>query len=585
MAGSSKCFQGELLLVIKDVVETGAEAAVNDFNRHIERLAQESDVIMTERGVKESTFFVNQMYKNGLSLIPYPPLANKAFFRELNETLQPAFDDIEVLHEGGKQFLSHIKLIMAKLHIGDWSAMSGEQAKIRATEIRANLPNAVEAGAIIQPKNTEFGVTFEVDDDQNLLLLDGNKVIQTDLQNEVIPKIKKYKQRINACSENDSKIEEENDSDIDDSKTDNEKSISGVQRVSTKLIIGADDQYTGIGKNREFVDFAPLVFKYIRNYVLGISDESYNKSIIPIDKYAQRNILDAKFGEGKSGAFFYFSHDSRYLVKTIKKFEVEVMLNTLTQYVEYIIANPNTILSRIIGLHSIRLYGLTKYFVVSENVFLSKLKPSEVYDLKGSWVGRYTKYGIDSGKTLKDGDLKRFIVLNTQCRKQLINQLDRDSKFLSQINIMDYSLLLGIYHLKMVTNNNDDDDDNNINNYAGGIRAQIIEGPGLYFMGIIDTLQVYNFKKKMENFAKTYIKRDDSNGISCVEPIKYQQRFMNYMKNIIVTDEEYFYELNVPKKQFQNQNVAVYPGKQAVDKCMKEAQQQKNNNPQNINDF
>eukprot|EP01084_Bolivina_argentea_P311703 539571_1 len=207
MAGSSKCFQGELLLVIKDVVETGAEAAVNDFNRHIERLAQESDVIMTERGVKESTFFVNQMYKNGLSLIPYPPLANKAFFRELNETLQPAFDDIEVLHEGGKQFLSHIKLIMAKLHIGDWSAMSGEQAKIRATEIRANLPNAVEAGAIIQPKNTEFGVTFEVDDDQNLLLLDGNKVIQTDLQNEVIPKIKKYKQRINACSENDSKIE------------------------------------------------------------------------------------------------------------------------------------------------------------------------------------------------------------------------------------------------------------------------------------------------------------------------------------------------------------------------------------------
>eukprot|EP01084_Bolivina_argentea_P184196 317722_1 len=65
MSGSTNCFQGELLLVIKDVVETGAEAAVADFNRHIERLAQESDVIMTERGVKESTFFVNQMYKNG----------------------------------------------------------------------------------------------------------------------------------------------------------------------------------------------------------------------------------------------------------------------------------------------------------------------------------------------------------------------------------------------------------------------------------------------------------------------------------------------------------------------------------------
>eukprot|EP01083_Nonionella_stella_P017556 49124_1 len=361
-----------------------------------------------------------------------------------------------------------------------------------------------------------------------------------------------------------------------------------LPRVHTKMIIGKDNTF---GKGREFVDFAPIVFKYIRNHVLGISDKDYKASMIPTDKYAQRNVLDAKFGEGKSGAFFYFSHDSRYLVKTIKKFEVEVMLDTLKQYVQYIVDNPNTILSRVIGLHSIRMYGLTKYFVVTENVFLSDLKPSEVYDLKGSWVNRYTKYTIESGKTLKDADLKRFIVLNDQCRDQLIHQLQSDSKFLAETcDVMDYSLLLGIYHMKMVPNQDlkrnviqeEAGDDPELeekemesqallNDYAGGIRAEIIEGPGLYYMGIIDTLQNWSLSKKMEHFAKTWILRKDKLGISCVEPITYQKRFMNYMKNIIVTDNEYFSELNVGKKDFQNQSMLVYPGREVVARSIEHA--------------
>merc|ERR1719361_1736209 len=88
-----------------------------------------------------------------------------------------------------------------------------------------------------------------------------------------------------------------------------------------------------------------------------------------------------------------------------------------------------------------------------------------------------------------------------------------------------------------------DENDEKIIDYAGGMRAQVIEGPGLYYMGIIDTLQIYNFKKKAESFLKTYVKRDDPNGISCVPPHQYQKRFMNYMKNIVVVDDEYYREL------------------------------------------
>ena len=60
MAGSKKCFTGNLMLIIKDVVDTGAEAAVADFDRHIQELALKADLITNDYGKTESSFFVNQ---------------------------------------------------------------------------------------------------------------------------------------------------------------------------------------------------------------------------------------------------------------------------------------------------------------------------------------------------------------------------------------------------------------------------------------------------------------------------------------------------------------------------------------------
>lgn len=37
----------------------------------------------------------------------------------------------------------------------------------------------------------------------------------------------------------------------------------------------------------------------------------------------------------------------------------------------------------------------------------------------------------------------------------------------------------------------------------GGIKARVIEGPGIYFFGIIDILQEYNTNKKLERYNET----------------------------------------------------------------------------------
>ncbi|ETO32622.1 multicopy suppressor of stt4 mutation [Reticulomyxa filosa] len=64
------------------------------------------------------------------------------------------------------------------------------------------------------------------------------------------------------------------------------------------------------------------------------------------------------------------------------------------------------------------------------------------------------------------------------------------------------------------------------------LSADVIEGPGCYYMGIIDTLQRWNWNKKMERFFKIYFKCNDRNGISCLEPNGYRDRFLLKMKTI-----------------------------------------------------
>lgn len=345
-------------------------------------------------------------------------------------------------------------------------------------------------------------------------------------------------------------------------------------RYTTEVLV--DNSKGEIGKERSFVDYAPLVFRRIRNEILEMSDDEYIRSIIPRTEKAQRGVLDAKYGEGQSGAFFYFTHDSRFLVKTISSHEVQLMLDILPEYEKYLRDNKDTLITRCLGIHSCTMYASVKYFVVMENVFIAKLKPHEVYDLKGSWQGRYTHHGPRTGKTMKDLDLKRFIILSKRNLKFITKQLAKDTQFLADHQIMDYSLLLGIYHMTMATDNpmtysqGLDEMKERLEEYAGGVRAQITEGPGIYYMGVIDTLQKYNWKKKLERFFKVYVQRKDRNAISCMDPQQYRSRFLIYMKAIMIDDNAYYRELKLSPRELKQQTVFVYPPHKIVDNNMRQ---------------
>jgi len=106
-----------------------------------------------------------------------------------------------------------------------------------------------------------------------------------------------------------------------------------------------------------------------------------------------------RYTEGRSSAFFYFSTDGRFLVKTLTRGECQLLIRFLPSYVRHMSSNPHSLLCRFVGLHSIRMYSLTLRFCVMQSVFLTPLSINERYDIKGSTVDRYTgREGRKEGK-------------------------------------------------------------------------------------------------------------------------------------------------------------------------------------------
>jgi len=66
-------------------------------------------------------------------------------------------------------------------------------------------------------------------------------------------------------------------------------------------------------------------------------------------------------------------------------------------------------------------------------------------------------------------------------------------------------------------------------------QARVVIGPGFYFMGVIDTLQTWDFRKKAER-ALRVANLQDPNGISCLSPVPYARRFQQKVRQVIEHD-------------------------------------------------
>jgi 1-phosphatidylinositol-4-phosphate 5-kinase len=66
-----------------------------------------------------------------------------------------------------------------------------------------------------------------------------------------------------------------------------------------------------------------------------------------------------------------------------------------------------------------------------------------------------------------------------------------------------------------------------------GYAVRAVVGPGIYYLGIIDILQPWTVKKRLERFAKTTLLGKNASGLSCMPPEPYRDRFQRKISQLI----------------------------------------------------
>ena len=364
-------------------------------------------------------------------------------------------------------------------------------------------------------------------------------------------------------------------------------------------------QTINFGKKKEEVfilkEFAGIIFNNIRVY-LGYDKDDFIASISPQDfitelMISNQTIFEELCSTGKSGSLFYYTRDGKFIVKTIKKDEYKFIKQILPDYFHHLKTYPLSLLPKFLGCYVLTRKVKKKrdkiYFIVMINVFATSKHIHIRYDLKGSRVGRRVLTGKRDAEIMAKGDLA-LKDLDLEKRKEkmyigdkndiLLKQIKNDADFLCKIGANDYSLLLGIHYINKekktgqhLSTNNLKENKTNIEDSIlrestlsdkscdsrqeklkalvdfedGGIISET--GNEVYFVGIIDILTKFNWKKKCEHFIKMV--RYCSNNMSCTPPPMYRDRFVNYMNKVVQKSSTFNSIKNPLMERFKNLNI------------------------------
>ena len=214
---------------------------------------------------------------------------------------------------------------------------------------------------------------------------------------------------------------------------------------------------------------------------------------------------------GNSSSYLFITSNKKIVIKIIEKEEKKNLLCILPSYFKKMFSNPQSKIVKIFGLFQILPEKIN--IIIMENL-LNNRNDLIIFDLKGSMVNRYThidKFPI-VGKCLKDQNfINSGVKLKINGDNIIFNTLIEDFKFLSSINIIDYSLLIGIPITEYKSNGEVDHSD-------------------LIKIGIIDITQKYNFKKASEKQIKSIFYKAEE--ISITDPVSYQTRFINFLNKV-----------------------------------------------------
>ena len=195
----------------------------------------------------------------------------------------------------------------------------------------------------------------------------------------------------------------------------------------------------------KIINYAPKSFAYLRQ-IENINIDKMIESFLP-----QNNRTGLSKSQGKSGSFFISTDDNKYMIKSLKSDEIDLIRNGfLKKYINHIDkSNNKSLLCRLYGMFNIIMaQGDEVLIIVMRNV-IGDLKDNTVvkFDLKGSTYKRKADFDVANlnNEVMKDlnfNEIEKNIMIGKESINQLRNSISQDSKFLCDSELMDYSLFL-----------------------------------------------------------------------------------------------------------------------------------------------
>ncbi|KAM7253601.1 hypothetical protein ACFE04_021755 [Oxalis oulophora] len=219
---------------------------------------------------------------------------------------------------------------------------------------------------------------------------------------------------------------------------------------------------------------------------------------------------------GKSNVFFAKTLDDRFIIKQVTKTELESFIKFAPGYFKYLSESIGTgsptCLAKIVGIYQV----LAKHgkggkeskmdVLVMENL-LYKRNVTRLYDLKGSSRSRYNADSSGSNKVLLDQNLIEAmptspIFVGNKAKRLLERAVWNDTSFLASVDVMDYSLLVGV----------------------DGEKNQLV-------IGIIDFMRQYTWDKHLETWVKAsgILGGPKNASPTVISPKQYKKRFRKAM--------------------------------------------------------
>ncbi|XP_022773471.1 putative 1-phosphatidylinositol-3-phosphate 5-kinase FAB1D isoform X2 [Durio zibethinus] len=289
-------------------------------------------------------------------------------------------------------------------------------------------------------------------------------------------------------------------------------SFDGLNLLDSLVPPDAINLEVSLGVSKSFVKGKYSVVCLYANQFHDLRERCCLSELDYISSLSRCRNWDAKGGKSKS--FFAKTLDDRFIIKEIKKAEYDSFEKFALHYFKYMNqsfeSGSQTCLAKILGIYQVivrqpKTGKESRHdLMVMENLTFGR-NITRQYDLKGALHARFSSSASGSGDVLLDqnfvNDMNSSpLYVSNKAKRLLQRAVWNDTTFLNSINVMDYSLLVGV----------------------DTQRQELV-------CGIIDYLRQYTWDKQLETWVKSSLVVPKNVLPTVISPKEYKKRFRKFM--------------------------------------------------------